>query len=304
MPEIHFESHGTRGSIPRPDKEYMKYGGNTTCHSLRLAKDHIVVFDMGTGFYKMADKLVKEGFEGKIDVLLSHGHLDHIYTSIFSPAHFKPGKIKINVHGNKETLDRVRHVFDPAEGGWPLSPDPKPTPENEGFRNFLKSFIELKEITENKKIDLGGATAEAFPLSHHGGAVGYSLKVENGPKVTYLVDHQPPETGDRTGVPDTLSKEEQDKLINSSDLSIVDSHFEKTEDIKWGHGSQEYWTNEYQKTPENHTMVLTHYDPALTDEAIDEIKDKFAKRYPRLPVFATESLRLVWDSKSKKFKQE
>ena len=36
---------GVRGSAPAPSKEYMEYGGNTSCFSVKR-ENHVIIFDM------------------------------------------------------------------------------------------------------------------------------------------------------------------------------------------------------------------------------------------------------------------
>ena len=55
---------------------YATSSGNTVC-SVIFAKDRLIVLDAGDGFYKVAAEAEKTGIK-KIDVFLSHIHLDHV----------------------------------------------------------------------------------------------------------------------------------------------------------------------------------------------------------------------------------
>jgi len=49
---------GARGSIPVSGKEYLKYGGDTTCVEIR-AGGEVFIIDAGTGIRKLGMELMK-----------------------------------------------------------------------------------------------------------------------------------------------------------------------------------------------------------------------------------------------------
>ena len=50
---------GVRGSAPVPSKEFMEYGGNTSCFSVKK-ENHVIIFDMGTGLTALGRELTKQ----------------------------------------------------------------------------------------------------------------------------------------------------------------------------------------------------------------------------------------------------
>ncbi|MGD1973187.1 MAG: MBL fold metallo-hydrolase, partial [Desulfobacterales bacterium] len=46
---------GSRGSIPVSGKEYLKYGGDTTCLEIRTKSDDIIIVDAGTGIRRLGN---------------------------------------------------------------------------------------------------------------------------------------------------------------------------------------------------------------------------------------------------------
>ncbi len=86
---------GVRGSYPVVNKDFLKYGGNTSCIEV-TAGSHLIILDGGTGIIPLGDKIYEEYisssdnvFDRKsmnITVLLSHVHQDHIQGLNF----FKP----------------------------------------------------------------------------------------------------------------------------------------------------------------------------------------------------------------------
>lgn len=90
---------GVRGSYPVVNKDFLKYGGNTSCVEV-TAGNHRIILDGGTGIIPLGDKLFQEHISSaenvldrkpmNITVLLSHVHQDHIQGLNF----FKPMNIK------------------------------------------------------------------------------------------------------------------------------------------------------------------------------------------------------------------
>ena len=66
---------GTRGSLAAPGPETTRYGGNTSCVEVR-AGGQLLVLDAGTGVRRLGDVIERD--VGRVDVLLTHMHMDHI----------------------------------------------------------------------------------------------------------------------------------------------------------------------------------------------------------------------------------
>ncbi len=108
MSEFKVKFRGVRGSYPIAKKEYLKYGGNTSCVEVN-AGGHLIVLDAGTGLIdvgnELLEKYIASGTETsnrtpiKAVVLLSHIHHDHIQGfTFFRPLHIP--STTINVYGN------------------------------------------------------------------------------------------------------------------------------------------------------------------------------------------------------------
>lgn len=115
MSEFKVKFRGVRGSYPIAKKEYLQYGGNTSCVEVRVG-GHLIVLDAGTGLIDVGNELLRDYIASgvkpeertpvKATVLLSHIHLDHIQGfTFFRPLHI-PSTV-LNVFGNvnyNETL--------------------------------------------------------------------------------------------------------------------------------------------------------------------------------------------------------
>jgi len=80
---------GTRGSLASPGPETVRYGGNTVCVEVRAAAEHVLVLDGGSGIRRLGASLPPE--TNRVDVLLSHLHMDHIVGLGFFDALYRPG---------------------------------------------------------------------------------------------------------------------------------------------------------------------------------------------------------------------
>ncbi|MEO6869705.1 MAG: MBL fold metallo-hydrolase, partial [Ginsengibacter sp.] len=79
---------GVRGSVTTTGPETAFYGGNTSCIEV-WQDDYQLVFDGGSGLQKLnADH---QPVAKRIDILLTHLHMDHIQGLGFFKALFEPG---------------------------------------------------------------------------------------------------------------------------------------------------------------------------------------------------------------------
>jgi len=78
---------GTRGSCPASGKEYVRYGGATSCYVVRLAGTPVII-DAGTGILRLGEAL-RSG-EKHIPLILTHPHLDHLSGLLMCPLMHDP----------------------------------------------------------------------------------------------------------------------------------------------------------------------------------------------------------------------
>src|SRR5438067_6365702 len=79
---------GTRGTLPVPGPETVRYGGNTTCVSVLTAEGELLILDAGTGIRNLGKLLAAQGGSQSATLFLSHSHWDHIQGfPLFAPAY-------------------------------------------------------------------------------------------------------------------------------------------------------------------------------------------------------------------------
>lgn len=114
MDEFKIKFRGVRGSFPVCDRNFMKFGGNTSCVELNVGP-HVIILDAGTGIVKTGDELMENYILSSVNpeerkpvnaiILVSHIHQDHLLgLTFFKPLHLKSANIKIFGDG---TVDKT-----------------------------------------------------------------------------------------------------------------------------------------------------------------------------------------------------
>ena len=103
---------GVRGSIPAPGPATVRYGGNTSCVSVRTQGGKLLVLDCGTGARNLGLALLAErGADGfhlgsaEAAILISHAHWDHIQGFPFFGPLYVEGNV-FKVYGPADTSER------------------------------------------------------------------------------------------------------------------------------------------------------------------------------------------------------
>jgi len=105
--EFRVKFRGVRGSYPIANKNYLKYGGNTSCVEVNVG-GHLIILDAGTGLIDLGNELMSDYIASGTSLydrkpvvatlLLSHIHQDHIQGfTFFRPSHIP--STKLNVFG-------------------------------------------------------------------------------------------------------------------------------------------------------------------------------------------------------------
>ena len=67
---------GARGSVAAPGPAMVRYGGNTSAVQIVSDDGSMLILDAGTGIRKLSEKIPDH--TRRIDILLTHLHMDHI----------------------------------------------------------------------------------------------------------------------------------------------------------------------------------------------------------------------------------
>src|SRR5919202_5218442 len=96
---------GTRGSLPAPGPETARYGGNTSCVQVVGSDGTVLVLDAGSGIRRLGMALPRS--LKRVDLLLTHLHMDHIQGLGF----FRPIRtygVEVHIWGPASTTQSLR----------------------------------------------------------------------------------------------------------------------------------------------------------------------------------------------------
>ena len=84
---------GSRGSIPVSGREYIKYGGDTTCLDIQSQSGDTIIIDAGTGIRRLGNQLADEG-RFYYNFIFTHAHWDHVMGfPFFKPLYFSNAEL-------------------------------------------------------------------------------------------------------------------------------------------------------------------------------------------------------------------
>jgi phosphoribosyl 1,2-cyclic phosphodiesterase len=250
---------GTRGSLPNAGPETVRYGGNTSCVEVRNSDDSVLVLDAGTGIRRLGDAL-KDQPPRRIDLLLSHLHMDHIVgLGFFAPLY--DARCEVHIWGPPSaTMDlheRLARYLSP-----PLFPV--------RIRD-LPSRLELHDLVPGC-VRIGPFTICNELVSHPGPTAGYRIS-EGSTILTYLPDHEPAICCDLEHVdPDWTSGF---ALAEGADVLVHDAQYADDEydsHVGWGHSTIEQ-ALAFAKAAGVRKLVTFHHDPSHDDACIDGLVD-------------------------------
>jgi len=250
---------GVRGSIPCTGPETSGYGGNTSCCD--ASEDGwLLVLDGGSGIHKL---VLKEPLAHKrIDILLTHLHLDHIQGLGFFYPLFDPS-MEIHIWGPASSFRSLHSRLSRY-----LSPPLFPV-----LIRDLPCKLILHEV-ENSVFEIGPFTIHSSYVIHPGPTVGYRITSKHS-TFTYLPDHEP--GLGRSGLYKDPRWISGSNLAADSDLLLHDAQY-TTEEYQtkkgWGHSSMSDASLFASFAGVKH-LLLSHHDPAHSDEQLTKIFSDF-----------------------------
>ncbi len=260
---------GTRGSLASPGAETARYGGNTACVEVLGSEGTVLILDAGTGIRRLAAELPAK--VRRIDILLTHLHMDHIQGLGFFPPLHDPD-LEIHIWGPASTTlslgERLRRYLSP-----PLFPV--------RLRD-LRCELVLHEVPRGE-VRVGELTINSALVCHPGPTVGY--RIGNGPTVlAYLPDHEP-SLGARRFPAEPRWTSGYD-LAAGVDLLIHDAQYSRAEypdHVGWGHSSLDDAIRFAALAGAKH-LVSFHHDPAHTDDDLDRMMEQVPNAPRKLAV--------------------
>ena len=248
--------YGVRGSTATPGPETVKYGGNTSCVHIELESGHDLILDAGTGIRLLGKKLASKSTPANI--LLSHGHWDHIQGYPFFAPIYQPDR-EIHVYINAEKGHKLLSTLFQQMDGTHFPVRVEDLPSN--------NFPKFKGI-ESELYEREGIKVVRQALNHPGGGSAYKID-ENGASLAYVTDNELD--------PPYAASTDYDQWVNylhGVDVLIHDAQY--TEDDMphkhgWGHSLLSQ-VRQLATDAEVGTLVMFHHDPDRSDSQLDEIQ--------------------------------
>ncbi len=253
---------GTRGSLPKPGPNTLRYGGNTSCVEVGTADGTLVIIDCGSGLHGLGQALVlQDNPIRKGYILISHTHWDHIQGIPFFAPFFDP--------------DAEWDIYAPKGIGQSLHDTLAGQMQYAYFPVTLDQMaatIRFHELIEGS-FQIGNVVVRTAYLNHPALTLGFRLETD-GASFVYASDHEPfsRELASGKGKIQGQDRKHCDFLAGA-DLVIHDGQFlsdEYENKIGWGHSTVEYAAAVCRSAGVGR-LVLTHHDPLRTDQAIDQI---------------------------------
>ena len=230
----------------------VTYGGSTSCVELKTGTDRIII-DAGSGLKKLGNQiLANQNQGGKIYIILSHHHWDHICGfPFFAPAFFPNFEIKI-----------FHPAYDKLKNPDKFLTNQQKAPFFPVQFDKLGAKISFHGFSE---WDLADVDIKVMKLNHPNTSYGY--KIQHQDKiVTYCTDTELTEA----------KKSELNKysdFIQNSNVAIVDSQYDFIETYNklcWGHSSIFAFIDAVHDAQVKN-LVLFHYDPESSDKFINDL---------------------------------
>jgi phosphoribosyl 1,2-cyclic phosphodiesterase len=274
---------GTRGSIPTPGPDTLKFGGNTSCVEVRTSQGTLIVLDCGSGIRELGRSLLAGGVNGtdkiKGHILLSHTHWDHIQGFPFFMPAFLPGH-KFEIYAARDIDKKLADVLagQMEYEYFPVTLD------------RMESRIGFHELREGS-FEIDDARVTVQYLNHTSLCLGYRIEAD-GCSLAYCTDIEPNSrvlvrSDQRDGIFEVLDTEEAIRAIvheedrryanfmRGADLVIHDAMYTQEEygtKLGWGHSSAEFAT-EISLLTGVQRLALFHHEPVHNDDKIQDMVD-------------------------------
>ena len=286
---------GTRGSLPVPGPDTVRYGGNTTCISVQTNDGQLLVLDAGTGIRPLGEQLSRHP-PVRCTLFISHTHWDHIHgLPFFSPLFSTENRIEIYGAPDPVSKKSIRSLL-ANQMEYPHFP----------VRiNELSAQIEYRDLEQGKSIQVGSATVSTVQMHHT--AMTHGFKVEDGGRSLFFTsDHEPyrnyyPPGDEQYDEYQRIVDGQNAKLrrmIQGVDLLIADSQY-TTEEYPshrgWGHSTHDHSVGLALDVGAR-SLFMTHHEITRRDDELDQTLEQLRRQHADTELeiqMASEGLEVV-----------
>lgn len=288
--EFRVNFRGIRGSYPIANKDYLKYGGNTSCVEVNVG-GHLIILDAGTGLIELGNDLMRAYIASgtslydrkpvKATLLLSHIHQDHIQGfTFFRPSHISTTNLSVfgATDYNESLADELAQLlftksFPLDLGDIAASLNISDISETDCIildENGLKvKRIESDEelVPKGEEVIISCYKSYAHPQD---GVMIYKIAYKDK-SLVYATDKESYLGGDKKL---SVFARNCDLLIHDAQYTTEDYLNSYSSKQGFGHSTFEMAV-EAQKQSGAKRLVFTHFDPGYNDEKLDQIAQHY-----------------------------
>ncbi len=245
---------GVRGSIQTSGPDTKNYGSRTSC-TLVSEDDNLLILDAGSGIQQFNSINLPNK---RIDVLLTHLHMDHILGLGFFSPFFNPGQ-EVHIWGPAAATQSLRSRL-----GRYLSPPLFPV-----LLRDLPCVLTFHEIG-NCEFKIRDFKIMSSYVIHPGPTVGFRITGKHS-VFTYIPDHEP--ALGRNGIIKDHKWISGFDLAADADILYHDGQYTDAEyqtKKGWGHSSMDDALL-FASLCRAKKLMIAHHDPYHSDEQLREI---------------------------------
>ncbi|MFH1985606.1 MAG: MBL fold metallo-hydrolase [Pseudomonadota bacterium] len=251
---MRIRSYGARGSVPVSGKDYLKYGGDTTCVEILTGSGETIVVDAGSGMRRLGDRLIAEN-RLQFHLLFTHFHWDHIIGfTVFKPNYLEATRTNIwhprQIQGDIRAT--LKNLMSPP--GFPI-------------RYSRLNATHMFQQHDMRSFGIAMTSVHTIAISHTHPGLGYRFE-ENGKSFVILTDN---ELGRQH--PGGQPFEDYVTFAREADLMFHDAQYTRQEyPSKAGRGHSSVTDAlDLALKAGVHRFGLFHHSPDRTDAALDAL---------------------------------
>ena len=278
--------------------------GNTSCVEVQAGSETIII-DAGTGIRELGLELLKGPCglgQGRLHILFSHLHWDHINGFPFFLPAFIPGNhiTFYGIHDLEMALTAQQRylffpvAFDAAQAERELNAMDRELRQRYGFVPSMQATYEFAELSADQSFAIGPVEITTSRNHHPGDSYGYRLEDQHSIFV-YGGDSEYKELDASTFEERVAFFQDADAVLFDAQYGLRDSWENKAD---YGHGSAMLGVD-FARQAGVKKLLLTHHEPTYSDQQLEEIRQTalaYQKQDSSLPtceiIVASEGLEL------------